>query len=513
MIRTLDFPVLGYPLLTASEPGPVDPRRALNIVSIEQQLRTFLGDQIDEFRPNRIVVIERKGTAILRALEARDKNPLKWPWKDVASSVVVEELPDEWLADQRILVFDDMMRSGDHLIEVFDSSGFDRLWKLAKDVRVAIFAVHEKKIRGRLFGDQRIPHTWFYNDLPTPAYRNIRFQIVEMLQRAGSLMLDTEHIEVRLELRGSLERFVEVLRRRADAAVFHSANRVNITVYYGDDEAHQLPTELFPDGTKLNGIVKKCRIVQRDGDMFAIIPMCYPSVPDPGADWPAQPEYVKLIGPSVHTSGQAQFYGAALFGALWILKWVLRDLAAAEPDLYRIHLPGSSRTKLDDSLEHLRVMYPAIDLDQSARLIADKQREAQGDGVRLRRRDISYQKPSHWPDDELRADATRFLQVIRHVLDERLIERHEAGEQTPVHSPGLRATEIFRLGERLGWEPIRISCLFDILIDEADLVTHVEKIVDNNGQAHWVRTFEPDGEIVSDLARRLTRQWGLPIGF
>ncbi len=104
MTKTLSIPVLGSPLLTASEIGPVDPRRTRNIVSIERQLRTFLGDQIEEFRPDRIIVIERKGTVILRALKTWSEDPLNWAWKDVASSVVVDDLPDPWFADQRILV-------------------------------------------------------------------------------------------------------------------------------------------------------------------------------------------------------------------------------------------------------------------------------------------------------------------------------------------------------------------------------------------------------------------------
>ena len=199
-----------------------------------------------------------------------------------------------------------------------------------------------------------------------------------------------------------------------------------------------------------------------------------------------------------------------------MLKWVLRDLAAADPDLYRLHLPVVSCSENDAnsySLEHLRVMYPAVDLDQLVRLMAERQREAHADGTRLRIRKLAYRKPSQWPDDAFRADATRLLQVIRHVLDERLLARHEAGEPTSVHPHGLRATEILQLGERLGWEPIRISCLFDVLIDEANLVTHVEKIINDDGRTRWIRTFEPDGEIVSDLTRRLTKQWGLPQGF
>jgi hypothetical protein len=78
---------------------------------------------------------------------------------------------------------------------------------------------------------------------------------------------------------------------------------------------------------------------------------------------------------------------------------------------------------------------------------------------------------------------------------------------------GLRASEIFALGRQFGWEPARISTLFDILIDDAKIVTRVQRTMDENGWQRWTRTFKPDGEVVSDLLRRYTAQWGLPHGF
>jgi len=287
-------------------------------------------------------------------------------------------------------------------------------------------------------------------------------------------------------------------------------------VYYEDDPAHELPAELFPPGTELTGIVKKCRIVQRGGDTFAIIPMCYPSVPEAAADWSGWNQHAKLLGPHCADSTHARFYGVALLGALYILKWVLRDLAASDDDLYRLHLPSAPGSQLSEgsyTLEHLGVMYPEIKLDHLCYLLADIEREGAVDGTRLKRRKATYHEASTRSDSELRADAMQLLQVIRYVLDERLLAEHVEGVRESPHPFGLTATEIFDLGNQLGWEGERVSCLFDILIDGANLVTHVQRLVDEHGVAHWARTFEPDGEIVSDLARRLTRQWGLPPGF
>ena len=73
--------------------------------------------------------------------------------------------------------------------------------------------------------------------------------------------------------------------------------------------------------------------------------------------------------------------------------------------------------------------------------------------------------------------------------------------------------EIFELGRRFDWESARISTLFDILIDDANLVTRVETYRDESGELRLARTFKPDGEVVGELLRRYTIQWGLPRGF
>jgi hypothetical protein len=342
-------------------------------------------------------------------------------------------------------------------------------------------------------------------------------QIVDLLQRSGSLMLDTEHLEVRVHLRDGLGKFLNALRRKADAVLFHSlGKRTNITVYYKDDDAHSFPAGLFPDGAIVSNIVKKCRIVQRDGDEFAILPLCYPSIPHRSIDWPSRPEDVRLLGASVQTSDVARFYSVALIAALWILRWVLRDLAASDPDTYTLHLPSEPDETTSEggyTLDHLRVMHPTLNVKELTQRIAKIEREARSEGTRLRRRKPKPRPSPRFSDEELRDNAVRLLQVIRHALDDRLLVEFLEGRKKPSHPYGLPAREIFDLGRKLGWEDIRISTLFDILIDEAYLVTHVELRTDETDKQFWVRTFEPDGEMVSELVRRFTTQWALPRGF
>lgn len=496
-----------------------DYSRTRNVVPIARQLHTFLLEQIESWKPDLIIVVERKGTAILRALTESYDEPLKWPWSKVISSAVVGQMPNEYFHNKRILVFDDMMKTGIHLQELLKSFIDRGLWKSGdENLRVAVFAIHEYQSRGIPLNGYCVPHSWFYRDLTNSSFQVIRMEIIKMLQKAGSLMLDTEHLEVRVRLEGSFNKFVNALRRKAKAAVFHSATqRTNVTVLYADDEAHDFPQHLFPDATRFSSIVKKCRITQRQDDEFAIIPICFPAIPNSFVNWPNDPELSSLFGESVYADDMSRYYAAGLLGALEVLRWVLKDLAASRTNEYTILLPQSPDDATSTggySLDHLTVMYPTLDLHKLTQRILNIELEARSEGGRLRSKKT---KPIQYPiglDEDLRQDAVRLLQVIRHILDDRIMEQCiKRGEIIRKHPFGLRPSEIFEIGKKFGWEDIRISTLFDILIDEAYLEPHVQTIKDRDGKHRMIRTFEPDGEMVSELVRRYTTQWGLPYGF
>ena len=483
------------------------------VLPIKRVLKSFLTSQIDTWRPDLIIVIERKGTAVLRSLMEADP-PLQWNWENVISSKVLEETLPEKLLGKRILVFDDMMKRGVHIEELL--SDLKRLGvDVASQVRVAVFAVHEESSRGKETHGTIIPHAWYRRGLNTADYTSIRTKIVEMLQQSGSLMLDTEHLEVRLKLTGSFDRFVKALRRTGKASVFTSAgSRVNITVLYDDDEIHKLPREDFPEGTKIENIVKKCRIVQRSGNEFALIPICFPAIPA-GKVWQCKHEIQTLLGDSVvgsHATDLSRFYGVGLRAALRVLRWVLRDLHAAATNEFSISLPANAKDVRSSSgyhLGHLRVMYPTLDIDYLNKWIAKIEREARSEG-----KDLPQREPLSSPlltDEELHKKALGLLQQVMNDLDRKRIQSYWQSQQhlTP-HPFGLTAEEIFKIGKHYKWEKVLSSTLFDVLIDQATLVTHVQIISDSHGEKTVERTFEPDGEVVSEAVRGYTMQWGLP---
>lgn len=491
--------------------------RQWNEVPIERQLHTFLKKQIEKWRPDIIIVVERKGTAILRALKEWDEDPLAWPWNDVVSSSAINQVSDDYFYGQKILVFDDMMKTGWHLKKLLKKLCDREIWKPEeKNLRTAVFALHEEASIGKKVKGKTIPDSWFYRNLDSLAYEKIRSDIIEMLQKKGSLMLDTEHIEVRLRLEGSLNSLVNALSRKADAVLFHSSlDRINITVFYKDDDAHTLPEKLFPKDTGLKKIVKKCRVIQRDSDEFAIIPICYPSIQVHISKWPTYKNNVDLLGNVYHEANTSCFYDVGLIAALEVLRWVFKDLAASGIPASIISLPKSPQdnNSVDGyDLSHINVMYPRLNVNMLTQRIIMIQKEAWSEGTLLKRIKSESRKSHFYTDDQLQTDARDLLQLIRDDLDQRALESYWIKDKITPHPYGLRAKEIFSLGrDYLGLEDVRISALFDILIDGAYLVPHVQKITNEEGIYNKIgRTFEPDGEVVSEWIRSFTDQYGLP---
>nr|AUN37029.1 hypothetical protein [uncultured bacterium] len=491
-------------------------RRPAN-APIEHRILTFLSREIAAFAPDMIIVHERKGTAILRALIESENARLDWAWDKVISSASLDHSQVLRLAGKRILVFDDMLRTGKHVTEIIQElnlvHGDSEQTSL---VHICVFAAHEDSP----FGVGKINKNWsfsaFYSGLTTAAYTEIRGQIVDLLQRSGSLMLDTEHIEVRFRLKGSISRLVDCLRRRAEVIVFSAeANRTNLTIYYDNTDAHRIDESIFPPGTDCQGIVKKCRIVQRQTDEFAIIPLCLPTLQESvqGSLWPTSDADRSLFSNyNVTQSPQTAFYSSALLASFYPLRWILRDMYAGESDLFELSLPKQSHLPGQQGygLEHLQVMYPYVDVAMLTERIISVEQQARSEGKGLRGVRRNPRPHTETPtDDTLRRHAVTMLQLLSIKLDEYRLHREFAlGKEA--YPSGLTLPQIFRMvKERLAVSDHEVSALFDILIDGAKLVTRVERVSAIDGKLRIERTFKPDGEIIEQAVREFTTQFGV----
>jgi hypothetical protein len=511
----ISSPVWGRPIFDTSHATAARQRGGpVRTIAVQRQLHAFLADQISDFQPDLIIVHERKGTAIVRALIEYSDFALEWPWRKIISSASIDQLSPDAFAGRRILVFDDMIRTGRHVSEVLESLRH-LLSGQSCTIRVAVFAMHEEAATSAEVVGLNVSYSWFYRSLCDPAYRGLRAEIISLLQETGSLMLDTEHIELRLTLNASFSKLVDALSRKANAVVFNSlGQRTNLTVYYGDDQAHQLDPGRFPTGVITTNIVKKCRFVQREADEFAIIPICLPSVPVASEKWRISAEDGEILGEAHRRSDGARFYGTALLGSLSPLFWALRDLYASDPKAFTISLPslGPSHGNGEYTLDHLMVMYPTIDVARLVQHIAAVDRQARTEGAQLRRIRAHPTKTPFAANADLHREALQLLQLIAHTLDVRRSVENQNGYnacQIGESPTGLTIAEIFRLGKRFKWHEAHISALFDVLIDDGNLITRVERC-NEGGALQWTRTFRPDGEVVSELIRRYTIQWGLP---
>jgi len=399
--------IWGSQLVIPFQESDVEFYQSDNTALIRRQLHSFLKHQIEEWHPDKIVVVERKGTAILRALKEWKEGPLAWPWNDVISSEAIDQVPPEYFKEKRILVFDDMMKTGRHINDLKQDLKTHDLWTPERDnIRFAVFAVHRDS-------SANLPDAWFYRELANEDYKQIRADIVKMLQKMGSLMLDTEHIEIRVRLKCSLIRFASALSRRAKAAIFtSSAQRTNVTVLYGDDEAHALPLETFPSGTDFSSIVKKCRVVHREANEYALIPIFFPSILPDLSGWPASVEDSAMLGSGIKNGRFSCFYGVGLLAALQVLHFVLKDLAVLDPSEYSISLP-KPRAEADSlggySLDHLNVVFPSLDLTSLTQRIYKIAKEAEAQGSLFRKRKIKLHSPRLFTDEELGNDALLLL--------------------------------------------------------------------------------------------------------
>lgn len=489
---------------------------------IKAELHAFLTEEIRDWQPHLLIVVERRGTAILRALKENSTEfSSQVPWENVISSRVLNQFPPSYFADKRILIFDDLKRRGSQVNKVLKAlKRFYSPKALRQNVRVAVFAMHEDAFSAHALPDFGVQHNWRYRGLTDSAYRNKRLEIIAMLQACGSLMLDTEHIEVRMRLKGTFAQLLEALARKARVIPFHSLGyRQNVTILYDDnDPAHVLPLSRLPLGTETGGIVRKCRIVERGNDEFAIIPICYPIVYVTASLWPTKPLDAQLLGASTSIRASfSRFYGTALLSSLAILEWALKSIHAAGDGLAEIWLPtttiGHSRSRAYD-LRHLHVMYPTLDLARLNTEIAKVAANAEHVGRQVQRRAVKTTKPLEISDPELRSNAWALLQVVRRELDniaqeERLIDPNWKQPQ-PF---GLTPNQIFALGARFGWPKVETSALFDVLIDDGHLVTEVGSDNDLSEDRHDFRVFLPGDEMVSELVRLYTNQRGLPDGF
>ena len=442
-------------------------------------------------------------------------------WNHVVSSSSLSAVPAGRFAGAKVLVIDDMVRKGRALGRILrqlrDMGATD---DALSNVRVAAFAMHEDAGGGYLFNQTHYPDAVWLQHLPTEGFRQTRARLVAALQRAGSLMLDTEHVEIRLRLRVPLVRLAEALSRSGEVVVFKSgSDRHNITVFY-DGTRPTSELMALPPGTRTDGVVRKCRVVERLPGECALIPICLPDTPrswDPA--WQPAAEDRSMLAALSELDDEARFHAVALRASLEPLFIALRDISAVREELCEVHLPDVDNNfaigGAGYDLNHLSVAYPALDLAMFHDRLAQLWKRADAAGRRLRARRWPAGRIVSPPRERLETDALSLLKRIERLADERAAEQFEgSGAGQSLHQ-GITMPEVMALGQSGRLPKAIVSACMDVLIDEAMLVTKVERMHVADAGDLVCRTYLPDGEVASDLVRDHTRRYGLepPSGY
>ncbi|HST52240.1 MAG TPA: hypothetical protein VLJ61_09555 [Pyrinomonadaceae bacterium] len=457
-------------------------------VAIERRLLSFMEELVIREKIDLIVCSERKGTAVMRALIQEIGAPkLNWPWVRVVSTAAIEEFDWSAFKGERILFFDELVHHGyslerakAKLLEV-TSGRFE--------IKTAGFAVWDRCLYR--------PDFSYYAAVDIEQYVEIRDAIIKMLQQYGSLLLDTEHIEISVRLECGLKEFYQELARASDAgntfSFLSASDRLNLTIWNPDViEPEELNRWLIP-GSNTKAVVSKCRVLEKDHSHFSIMPIFYPNtrcVIDEG--WISNlPSFIDRE--SLRSARPTYlFYLVGLLASLEVLKVVVASIS----DLIKAQKIVLEVPKED--FTHLKAMFPMIDTDKLWEYVRNIVSKGKLHKVERSSRGVDVQ---HVPEKKL-ANMSYFL--ITRMMEE--IDKN--GADCGLHGvPWLQLDRIARdakesINELSDVDHRWWSIVPDRLIDTGLMHTNVEEVISSVGDPWAIRTFGPDSEVVAEKLRR-----------
>jgi len=464
--------------------------------TIGAQISSFLSSAIEHTKPRWIVPVERKGTALLRTyaesyLASRSDESI---WKRVLSSETLRSCPPSIFRKGIILIVDDSVHNGKRISDtrkiLIEEKNVD-----PERVKSAVFGVHEHSYSAP------IDFRWS-GQINDDTYPKVREELIQFFQRKGSLLLDTEHIEVPVEVKcGRLEFFDALCRAGLGVEYLSTGGRLNLTIHNPFLVNEHDLISLLPAKSTIKNVVRKIRVVERSNDRYAIIPIFFPSIKsDTNAD--------ELSGiddclSELAAGPDINFHLVGIYAALYLFQTVfmcLRDLIGSQKVNVRIPHPGDT----DDSLSHLQALFPDLNVEKLHTLVEHFIED--GRMRKARKRDVL--KPC-------RIEATpgaRYEKRLKELQWLILKEVRRLPDDLPSGPIGASIMELMRLAEGTSQEEKTIekallSAALDVAIDEADLIPDINEMPFSDGEKRFVRTFRIDSEMVLSDIRRLTAIW------
>lgn len=462
---------------------------------IGPEIQAFMRLAFDTVKPRWVVTVERKGTALIRThCDPDHRRGHPTDWGKVISSEALQRVDPAALREGNFLVLDEGIYHGRRIQKALDVLEEKQVPR--NRVKVAAFSVHEHSS----FEDVSV--RWF-GELASDRYGEVRRRLIEYFQQQGSLLLDTEHIEVPVELNcGPLEFFDALCRAGVGVEHVSGGGQQNLTIYNPVllDEADLL--RRLPRKTTIRNVVRKIRVVERARNRYAIIPIFYPSVPaEAGLD---SMDNIEECLRAQAFDAESMFHLVGVFAAINLFRTVfafLRDLIRDG----KISVSVPQLGDVDDSVSHLKVLFPSLDIE-ALRGFVERSVEA-GRAYRLRRPQMRTTVRVEAVEGTRYGAELRRLHwlVLRRVLD--------VWHRSPGKRRGATLAELMQIGQTNKLAPqsevaeALLSAAIDRAIDDADLIPDVSVLPFSDGVRRVVRTFKLDGELILSDVERTAALW------
>lgn len=493
---------------------------------------SWLSNLLNSNHFDRVITVERKATAILRALLDLSPNiKCKWDWQKVLSSEALPYLPKNWLKGERILIFNEMIHLGRstkntiNAIEV-NTPGDD------KYIKTAAFVVHKEfKEKGRwrtqdIRNDKEAlsPDYALERNVSGELYNIYLERIIELLKNKGALLLDTEHLENTFNFNLPPRRFIDSLRTFGEPVEYED----NVI---GGFPGVTIRNPVISDYDKLQSILppkcdlgvnapKKIRMVRRGPKEFAFIPIWYPPLPLKSflnIGWNNAPAYVKPALEKCPNDKlpELSFHLGSLVTGIELIRSIWAGLA---PFVGKGIEPNTLRGSVDagSPFGHLRSLYPLLDFTELEAALGSAvstyknkstskivQKKAGWKGFTK----TSPEKAAIIVDAKTRKE--QCFELLKLVIKEQRrlsvdIDwfEDEDEEDNYQQSNSFSWFDFWQAGEKLGIEESVRSIIMDTAIDNAILKTGL-MFAEHNEENCIIRGFEFDNEFAREAFERM----------
>jgi hypothetical protein len=486
--------------------------------NVDVQIAMFLSAVLTTEKPDYVVTVERKGTALLRTLVAGGG----WsadPIRTVVASDALHFLKDGAFVGKTILLLDDAMYQGRRIMRA-KKYLLEQKHVQPSQIKVAAFSVHEQVAPGMA------DYSWF-GRLRDDGFRATRDEMIRSFQESGSLLLATERIGVVAELHcGRADFFDALCKLGVGVESFSVAGRLNLTVHNVElPEGGKRLARKLPESATISDSVRKLRVVERQDGLFAICPIFYPATPAViGASaLDRSDEWLKLVlGYDYATATDPKILPIAVFQAIALMASValLESVAVALHTLTKqgkvsIKVPTTDSTGV---LSHLKMLFPLIDEPRVVQLIQTAIQPVKENlrAVRLSKRPLRVGAGVgtagaetlgllHWQllRQAFFSSERNLLRPSSEPMDDAQSSRSPGAtwKQIKARVSDASATPFDSRAEAL------LSAALDKAIDEADIVTGVDARLFGDKVERFVRVFRPDGEFIHSDMRRICAMW------